>query len=154
MAKSSRATSNKKNHQALRRKIFDPADLARNERLNAKLQELIAQPKQKDLEIMDVEPGMKTPYRILDPAHDFYVQSQCSWHLFPETKVADSAEQQPEDALVEDMDVDGSTEKKTSSSRKRAIRVQKKRRGKAQSTILFPKFDKTRRSNKKGKGKK
>jgi len=52
------------------------------------------------------------------------------------------------------MDVDGSTEKKTSSSRKRAIRVQKKRRGKAQSTILFPKFDKTRRSNKKGKGKK
>jgi len=82
------------------------------------------------------------------------VQSQYSLLLNAETKEAESAEQRPEDALVEDMDVDGSTEKKTSSSRKRAIRVQKKRRGKAQSTILFPKFDKTRRSNKKGKGKK
>jgi len=70
MAKSSRATSNKKNHQALRRKIFDPADLARNERLNAKLQELIAQPKQKDLEIMDIEQGMRFSHISYDPGHD------------------------------------------------------------------------------------
>jgi len=70
MAKSSRATSNKKNHQALRRKIFDPADLARNERLNAKLQELIAQPKQKDLEIMDVEQGLRFSHISYDPGHD------------------------------------------------------------------------------------
>lgn len=48
------------------------------------------------------------------------------------------------------MDVDDAP--KTSATKaKKTSRVQKKRRGKAQSTIVFPKFDKKRRSNKKGK---
>jgi len=55
MAKSSRASSNKRNSQALRAKVFDPAAVARAERLSAKLQELITQPKAKDAEVMDVE---------------------------------------------------------------------------------------------------
>jgi len=55
MAKSSRASSNKRNSQALRAKVFDPAAVARAERLSAKLQELITQPKAKDPEVMDVE---------------------------------------------------------------------------------------------------
>lgn len=55
MAKSARASSNKKNSQALRAKVFDPAANARAERLSAKLQDLISQPKAKDAEVMDVE---------------------------------------------------------------------------------------------------
>lgn len=55
MAKSARASSNKRNSQALRQKLFDPAAVARAERLSAKLQDLIAQPKPKDPEVMDVE---------------------------------------------------------------------------------------------------
>jgi len=55
MAKSSRASSNKRNSQALRAKVFDPAAIARAERLSAKLQDLITQPKAKDPEVMDVE---------------------------------------------------------------------------------------------------
>lgn len=54
MAKSARASSNKRNSQALRAKVFDPAAVARAERLSAKLQELISQPKRKDPEVMDV----------------------------------------------------------------------------------------------------
>jgi hypothetical protein len=55
MAKSSRASSNKKNHQALRRKIFDPAENARAARLNAKLEELVSQPTEREAGKMDVE---------------------------------------------------------------------------------------------------
>lgn len=57
MAKGLRASRVKKNNSALRKKVFSPAENARNERLNAKLQALIAQPKP-PREEMDVEDGM------------------------------------------------------------------------------------------------
>ena len=56
----------------MRAKTFDRAAVARAERLSAKLKDLIAQPKAKDPEIMDVE----------------------------QTEDADSAESKPEDALI------------------------------------------------------
>lgn len=60
MAKSSRASVNKRNHQALKRKVFGPAEQARAERLSAKLQELVSQPKASEANAMDVEqePGL------------------------------------------------------------------------------------------------
>jgi hypothetical protein len=56
MAKSSRASSRKANNQRLKAKVFGPVELARNERLSAKLLELAAAPKpeQPDEANMDV----------------------------------------------------------------------------------------------------
>jgi Protein of unknown function (DUF2423) len=45
MAKSARASTRKRNNAALRSKIFGPAHDARTQRLSAKLQELVSQPK-------------------------------------------------------------------------------------------------------------
>ncbi|KAF2765970.1 hypothetical protein EJ03DRAFT_194215 [Teratosphaeria nubilosa] len=45
MAKSARASRIKKNNQNLKKKVFGPVENARHERLNAKLMELINQPK-------------------------------------------------------------------------------------------------------------
>ncbi|KAI8634553.1 hypothetical protein F5Y19DRAFT_469612 [Xylariaceae sp. FL1651] len=45
MAKSSRASSRKANNQRLKAKVFGPVEIARNERLSAKLLELAAAPK-------------------------------------------------------------------------------------------------------------
>lgn len=46
---------NKRNHQALKRKVFGPAEQARAERLSAKLQELVSQPKASEANAMEVE---------------------------------------------------------------------------------------------------
>lgn len=45
MAKSSRASSVKKNNQRLKKTVFGPVETARNERLSAKLMALASQPK-------------------------------------------------------------------------------------------------------------
>jgi hypothetical protein len=45
MAKGARASTRKRNNAALRAKVFGPVHDARTERLSAKLQELISQPK-------------------------------------------------------------------------------------------------------------
>jgi hypothetical protein len=55
MAKGLRASSRKKNNQALRAKVFAPAIDARTERLSAKLQELAAQPRPDQERIMQVD---------------------------------------------------------------------------------------------------
>ena len=54
MAKSARSSAVKKNNQRLKQKVFGPVETARNERLNAKLLELAAQPKPEKND-MDVE---------------------------------------------------------------------------------------------------
>lgn len=43
MAKSARASSRKNNNQKLKKNVFGPVELARTERLSAKLMELVAQ---------------------------------------------------------------------------------------------------------------
>ncbi|KAK4569998.1 hypothetical protein LTR86_002968 [Recurvomyces mirabilis] len=45
MAKSSRSSALKKNNKQLKKKVFGPAEAARQERLNAKLMALASQPK-------------------------------------------------------------------------------------------------------------
>jgi hypothetical protein len=59
MAKSARASKVKSNNQKLKRNVFGPVESARTERLSAKLQELISQPKpseaKKEVEMEDVD---------------------------------------------------------------------------------------------------
>jgi len=45
MAKSARSSALKKNRTALKKKVFGPVEAARNERLQAKLLEIVNQPK-------------------------------------------------------------------------------------------------------------
>ena len=52
MAKSSRSSRVKKNNQNLKKKLFGPAEIARSERMNAKLLELAQQQKsEQDMEV-------------------------------------------------------------------------------------------------------
>ncbi len=55
MAKSTRASTRKRNNAALRSKIFGPAVDARTERLSAKLQELISKPKPAEETVTQVD---------------------------------------------------------------------------------------------------
>lgn len=55
MAKGARASTRKRNHAALRAKIFGPAVDARTERLSAKLQELVSRPKPAEERAMEVD---------------------------------------------------------------------------------------------------
>ena len=55
MAKGLRASSRKKNNQALVARLYGPALNARTERLSAKLQELAAKPKPEIEKPMDVD---------------------------------------------------------------------------------------------------
>lgn len=55
MAKGLRASSRKKNNQALRARLYGPASDARAERLSAKLQELAAKPRPDQERVMDVD---------------------------------------------------------------------------------------------------
>lgn len=45
MGKSARASAIKKNNSALKKRVFGPVEMARSERLSAKLLELASQPK-------------------------------------------------------------------------------------------------------------
>ena len=64
MAKSARASKVKSNNQKLKQNVFGPVEKARTERLSAKLQELISQPKaseaKKEVEMADVEEGAES----------------------------------------------------------------------------------------------
>ena len=59
MAKSARASKVKSNNQRLKKNVFGPVETARTERLSAKLQELISQPKpseaKKEVEMQDAD---------------------------------------------------------------------------------------------------
>ncbi|QIW98429.1 hypothetical protein AMS68_003947 [Peltaster fructicola] len=55
MARSARSSAFKKNNQKLAKTVFGPAEHARAERLNAKLQELVQAAKPSDALKMDVE---------------------------------------------------------------------------------------------------
>lgn len=59
MAKGLRASSRKKNSQALRARLYGPAADARAERLSAKLQELAAKPRSDQEKTMDVDEAVE-----------------------------------------------------------------------------------------------
>jgi hypothetical protein len=62
MAKSARSSRIKKNNSALKKRVFGPVEIARNERLSAKLLELAKQPKPERGE-MDIQLECRTPMR-------------------------------------------------------------------------------------------
>ncbi|RMX96272.1 hypothetical protein D0868_11269 [Hortaea werneckii] len=104
MAKSSRSSRVKKNNQNLKKKLFGPAEIARSERMNAKLLELAKQ--QKSQQEMEVEGSDDK----------------------------DGAANKSEDHDAEDdaeMDVDGSAAKAKSSGSWRLERNEKQKKQKA-----------------------
>jgi hypothetical protein len=61
MAKGARASTKKSNNQKLKSRVFGPVEIARTERLSAKLLELASQPKPKPVKrdvVMTTEEGM------------------------------------------------------------------------------------------------
>lgn len=70
MAKSARASRVKANRANLRKRVFNPVDDARAERLSEKLMQLAAQPKpdQEEVERMDIDAGMLWPANATAPA--------------------------------------------------------------------------------------
>lgn len=93
MAKSARASVTKKNNQALKRKVFGPAETARNDRLNAKLLELAQQPKPLRAE-MDVEEDGKMHFPIYSHIENFNTKQRIPTGLesaAPEAKDNDRA---------------------------------------------------------------
>lgn len=111
MAKGSRSSVRKTNNQALKARVFGPVETARTERLSQKLLELAQQPRPQKNE-MDGEKD--------------------------EPENTDAQEKAPADQ-AEAMEVDDA-KPSMSSLKKKTGRVQKKRRGKATSTVTFKNF--------------
>lgn len=72
MAKGARASSIKKNKTGLKKRVFGPVEIARSERLSAKLLALAQQPKPLRSE-MDIEKDGTAPEWALDRANSDYV---------------------------------------------------------------------------------
>ncbi|KAF7587458.1 major facilitator super transporter protein [Aspergillus hancockii] len=126
MAKSVRASVQKRNKAKLRATVFGPVVDARTERLSAKLQELASQPKPNGLEKSDVE---------LD------VGGTSSQEDNSGTKILQ---------LNEDMDVDDGSTKITQSRSHKSGRIHKRHSNrKNRSSIVFhPHQSKSKKSSK------
>ncbi|KAI9708706.1 MAG: hypothetical protein M1828_002669 [Chrysothrix sp. TS-e1954] len=123
MAKSARASVRKTNRSALRRKVFMPSDLRRQERLSAKLADLIAQPKP--------NPPVNTLPRGANKEGAMDIDSDRR-----------AKRRKPTQSTNDDMEIDEDSAgrkvavKKT--AKKTPSRVQKKRRGKPHAQLVFP----------------
>ncbi|KAK5166234.1 uncharacterized protein LTR77_008495 [Saxophila tyrrhenica] len=144
MAKSARASVKKRNNQALKRKVFGPAETARNDRLSAKLMELAQQPKPPRPE-MDVEEEgeqhyAEIPRRVTGQESDTIDLTGVA----PEAKEDDSATQDI------DMDANRAAAKPAERSNKslkrekenKAAKIEKKRIRKPRNRITFAKHPK------------
>ncbi|KAK8221305.1 hypothetical protein IWZ01DRAFT_490368 [Phyllosticta capitalensis] len=129
MAKGARSSVRKTNNQKLKKNVFGPVEDARTKRLSEKLLELAQQPRpaKDDMEIeKDREP------RAVQSCHR-------DSHTNPFSEPADDA--QPQETEAAEVDVDDESKPSASSGlKKKTGRVQKKRRGKATSTIAFKNF--------------
>ncbi|CAG8962058.1 hypothetical protein HYFRA_00005101 [Hymenoscyphus fraxineus] len=117
MAKGARSSSRKANNAALKSKVFGPVEAARNERMQAKLLALIAQPKPKPEE-KDVE-----------------------MEVTEATTESKEVEPVAESKTSEAMEVDGEPAKPTAPARKN--RIEKRgtgRRSSRKASIVFPKY--------------
>lgn len=79
MAKSARASGIKKNKAALKKRVFLPAETARNDRLSAKLLELAkapkpARPAKQEMEVDAAEEGEARLQNCIDQQHDTDMQ--------------------------------------------------------------------------------
>ena len=140
MAKSSRSSAVKKNNQTLKKKVFGPAETARNARQSAKLLELAQQPKPLRAE-MDVEQ---------EGAAVLLYEIKCSMLqcLTTSPTAAESPEGGEADKANVEMDVDGAkTTTKPDPRSNRSIERQRhakhgkveKRHRKAKNNIAFKK---------------
>ncbi|KAI0024869.1 hypothetical protein F4780DRAFT_723368 [Xylariomycetidae sp. FL0641] len=111
MAKSSRASSRKVNNQRLKKNVFGPAEIARSERLSAKLLELASQPKPEKPEGEEM--------KVVDDEESA-------------AKEATAA-----DANDDTMELDNAKSTSTSSKKAGKGRIQKRRKP---SKIVFPKY--------------
>ncbi|RMY89846.1 hypothetical protein D0864_06374 [Hortaea werneckii] len=115
MAKSSRSSRVKKNNQNLKKKLFGPAEIARSERMNAKLLELAQQ--QKSQQEMEVE-GSDDKDGVANKIEDKDAEGRIDLTTLVQ---ADDAE----------MDVDGSAAKAKPSGSWRLERNEKQKKQKA-----------------------
>ncbi|KAF4302700.1 gpi ethanolamine phosphate transferase [Botryosphaeria dothidea] len=161
MAKGSRSSVRKTNNQALKARVFGPVETARTERLSQKLLELAQQPRPQKNE-MDVEKDEpeNTDAQEKAPADQAEGSSKCfSWSIPPSLLASSKNDTQntAEDEVFYHLlglsgDIAGSTAQgnltmevddakpSMSSLKKKTGRVQKKRRGKATSTVTFKNF--------------
>jgi hypothetical protein len=130
MAKGLRASSRKKNSQALRTRLYGPAADARAERLSTKLQELAAKPRPEQERLMEVDDAQSKQ----EPAA-------------PEKKdegqlpVSDAVDDHANAKIEMEVDSDDGLAKiaKKSSGKKSMGRTQKKiAKRKAKKSVVFP----------------
>ncbi|KAH8600781.1 hypothetical protein B0O99DRAFT_609451 [Bisporella sp. PMI_857] len=120
MAKGARASTKKANNARLKSTVFGPVETARAERLNAKLMELIAQPKpsQKDVEMT---------------AQDDVTN----------VEAAPASDNKQTDAMEVDQDAS-----KSATKSKRSGRVEKRRSSSRKASIVFPKYKSSKKAGK------
>ncbi|KAK8201458.1 hypothetical protein BKA81DRAFT_363723 [Phyllosticta paracitricarpa] len=131
MAKSSRSSVKKTNNQKLKKNVFGPVENARAQRLSERLLELAQQPRPAKDE-MEVEKDRES---CTLPSHPQSAHTETS------SEHPESNDARPEETEAAEMELDDEPKPSSSaSSKKKAGRVQKKRRGKATSTIAFKNF--------------
>ncbi|KAF4543521.1 Gpi ethanolamine phosphate transferase [Lasiodiplodia theobromae] len=171
MAKGARSSVRKTNNQNLKARVFGPVETARTERLSQKLLELAQQPQppKNEMEVEKDEPENNAAQEKA-PAAQAEGSSKCfTWPIPPSLLASTNPTKQhmaeeevfyhflglsgditgftTEGDLA--MDVDGA-KPSMSSLKKKTGRVQKKRRGKATSTITFNNLRKGKAAGKKG----
>jgi len=137
MAKSSRASSRKANNQRLKTKVFGPVELARNERLSAKLLELAAAPKPErsdegNMDIVDRDEETNTTKDSAVAADD---SESSSPTLRGKQFIVEMLIVTPRIAAMDiDASKNGTTSSKSSSKKNRITKRRKT------SKIVFPKY--------------
>ncbi|KAK7709067.1 hypothetical protein SLS57_008792 [Botryosphaeria dothidea] len=165
MAKGSRSSVRKTNNQALKARVFGPVETARTERLSQKLLELAQQPRPQKNEMDGEKDGQRTQPHIVSAQAPANIPTEPENTDAQEKAPADQAEASSkndaqntaEDEVFYHLlglsgDIAGFTAQgnltmevddakpSMSSLKKKTGRVQKKRRGKATSTVTFKNF--------------
>jgi hypothetical protein len=130
MAKGLRASSRKKNSQALRARLYGPAADARAERLSAKLQEIAAKPRPERERLMEVDDAESKK-----ESAESEKQDEGQLHVF------DALDDYANAKIEMEVDSDDGLTKspKKSSGKKSMGRTQKKiAKRKAKKSVVFP----------------
>lgn len=88
MAKSSRSSRLKKNNGALKKKVFGPVEIARSERLSAKLMELAQQPKPSQPEMEVEREGAGAKDSEAEKADDQQVAGALRFFCWPRPQIS------------------------------------------------------------------
>jgi hypothetical protein len=130
MAKGLRASSRKKNSQALRARLYGPAADARAERLSAKLQEIAAKPRPEQERLMEVD-DTQSKQESAEPEKKDQGPPHVSETLDDYANTETEMEVDSDDGLTKSA--------KKSSGKKSMGRTQKKiAKRKAKKSVVFP----------------